>query len=748
MNQQLTEAILAAPLRAVADYYAQCLEGNERAMDFVRAELKFDAEQASRRRIGFSDRSLGTMLPHKRIKSGREVRQLLVSIGLYKGNGRETLRGCVTVPVVDESGKTIAIRGYRLDAAAGQPPIVVERQSAVERQSPVACDAASVERQSPVATNGQPAQPSTVNRQGTADLPRAVEQQSSVACDAATVEQQSAIAPNGQPAQASTVNRQGTADLPPAAEPPTDDELILAEEQLLFHCDDRRWRIRGLEKNASLVRLQVNLMVSRDGLMHLDCLDLVKAAGRGAFVKAAAAELYVDEATIKRDLGRLLMKLETLQAERLAELKRPRKIELTDAERDEAMQLLRDPQLLVRIVADLDACGIVGERTGKLAGYLAAVSRKLDKPLAIVIQSSSSAGKTSLMDAVLAMIPEEDQLRLSNLTGQSLYYLDSADVRHKILAVSEGEGISQAAYALKLLQSEGRLSHATVGKGDNGRMTTQRYTVEGPVSLFLTTTALEVDEELVNRCLLLAVDESRGQTKAIQRQQRNGQTCGGTAMLRRIEAIRRLHRNAQRLLEPLAVYNPYAAQLTFPSHKTRLRRDHLKYLTLIRAIALLHQHSRPIETDAEGVRYVNVTPRDIAVAGAIAAETLGRSLDELPPQTRSFLGRLDEFVVRSCREQELRRSEFRFTRRDVREALGWTDWQSRTHLDKLLELEYLVIHRGSNGRRYVYELLYDGGGRQGQPFLPGLVDPERLQPPTHPQGWADAAAKASHLEVP
>jgi hypothetical protein len=143
---------------------------------------------------------------------------------------------------------------------------------------------------------------------------------------------------------------------------------------------------------------------------------------------------------------------------------------------------------------------------------------------------------------------------------------------------------------------------------------------------------------------------------------------------------------------------------------------------------LLHQHSRRIETDADGVRYVNVLPQDIAIAGELAAEILGRSLDELAPQTRTFLLQLHELVMESCQQQDLHRSEFRFTRRDVRQALGWSDWQTRTHLDKLLDLEYLVIHRGKNGQRFVYELLYDGRGREGQPFLMGLVDPAKLQP--------------------
>ena len=50
---------------------------------------------------------------------------------------------------------------------------------------------------------------------------------------------------------------------------------------------------------------------------------------------------------------------------------------------------------------DVDAIGVVGEATNALVGYLAAVSRKLDKPLAILIQSTSAAGKSTLMDALL-----------------------------------------------------------------------------------------------------------------------------------------------------------------------------------------------------------------------------------------------------------------------------------------------------------------------------------------------------------
>ena len=80
--------------------------------------------------------------------------------------------------------------------------------------------------------------------------------------------------------------------------------------------------------------------------------------------------------------------------------------------------------------------------------------------------------------------------------------------------------------------------------------------------------------------------------------------------------------------------------LTFVDDRTRTRRDHDKYLTLIDAIALLHQHQRPIKSIEHGdqlIRYVEVTLDDIETANRLAHEVLGRTLDELPPQTRKLL---------------------------------------------------------------------------------------------------------------
>jgi hypothetical protein len=228
---------------------------------------------------------------------------------------------------------------------------------------------------------------------------------------------------------------------------------------------------------------------------------------------------------------------------------------------------------------------------------------------------------------------------------------------------------------------------------------------------------------------VLTVNEDREQTQAIHRIQREAQTIEGLLRKTDREDLLRVHRNAQRLLKPVFVANPYARELTFLDSQTRTRRDHTRYLALIRTIALLHQHQRPektVEHRGKELRYIEATLDDIRVANRLTAEVLGRSLDELPPQTRRLLLDVDAMVQAECLRQRIDRKEFRFSRRDVRAHTGWGDTQLRVHLGRLEELEYLLAHRGGRGQSFVYELVFALECEGGRPMLAGLIDVEKL----------------------
>lgn len=536
------------------------------------------------------------------------------------------------------------------------------------------------------------------------------------------------------------------------------DEGAVVGRELVIELGTRRWRVRGLEKVSSFDVLRVNLLVTRTDRprlaenapagFHVDTLDLYSARARAAFVAAAAAELRFEGEVIKADLGRVLLACEAKAEEVIAAAQTPAKpeVKLTSAQREAALELLRDPDLIRRIEGDFGRVGMVGEVTNCLVGYLTAVSRLLPSPLAVIVQSTSAAGKSAVMESVLGFVPDEDRVSFSAMTGQSLFYMGESDLSHKVLSIAEEEGASRAAYALKLLQSEGELSIASTGKDTaSGRLVTHTYSVRGPTAIVLTTTAIDVDEELLNRCLVLTVDEDRDQTRAIHQAQRRAQTLEGLAARTERDQIVSLHRDAQRLLEPLAVVNPFAGRLTFADGRTRTRRDHGKYLGLISAVTLLHQHQRERKTatiNGRTVSYVETTIGDIEVAHRLAHAVLGQSLDELAPQTRRLLTAVHTYATTEARRLAIPLDLVRFTRRQLREHLagqgsGWGDTQLKVHLARLVDLELVMAHRLESGA-FGYELLwkppaamtttaaettgYDGGGR----FLAGLTDPATL----------------------
>lgn len=196
------------------------------------------------------------------------------------------------------------------------------------------------------------------------------------------------------------------------------------------------WRVRGLDRVTGPGSLRVNISVRRaddPGRFHLDVLDLFSARARQLFLSAAVVEVGADQERLRRDLGRVLLACEDrvldLQAE--ARTPTPTTPAMTPAEEQEALALLRDPMLLDRIGVDVAALGVVGETDNALIAYLAATSRLLDTPLAVVVQSGSAAGKSTLTDAVLSLMSDEQRLAVSAMTGQSLFYLGETELAHK-----------------------------------------------------------------------------------------------------------------------------------------------------------------------------------------------------------------------------------------------------------------------------------------------------------------------------
>ena len=488
-------------------------------------------------------------------------------------------------------------------------------------------------------------------------------------------------------------------------------QVAILRDGLTATFGSRQYTLCGIEKTPR--RLRATLRTELRGKLHVDTLDFYNARCRKTLAQDLCRLFEESAAMIETDIGRLI---------KLCERHEPRPgapedsapVLLSPEERAEAEAFGRRPDILEQVAADFDACGLIGERSNKLINYLAAVSRKLDDPLSILILSSSGAGKTALQDATLAFCPPEDIVKLTSLTGKALFYKGRTSLKHKVLAVEEGAGAEQATYAIRTLVSAKELViEAAVKDFATGRLTTMQNRVEGPTAVFITTADPDVDPETRSRFLVLTVDESREQTRAILAEQRRRQTVAAVTGRESVENVLRRHRNFQRLLRPLLVVNPFAGELEYRDDRLQSRRDHPKYLNLIRALAFLRQMGRAVKTTAgaEGgaVEYVEVTRGDIEEAGRLMQEALGRNPDDLNGVSRALLAQIGQMVRERVRaslaaepDRAVEPDEVQFTRREIREYTGWSHMRVFRYLRQLVDFEYLTAMRGRNGCPYVY----------------------------------------------
>jgi DNA primase len=184
---------------------------------------------------------------------------------------------------------------------------------------------------------------------------------------------------------------------------PAQARLTLAErtdDAATFQNGTVTYRVKGLGNNG----LRVVVTARKEEAAHIDNLDLYGARARKGFAAAAAERLAVEAPNVEDDLLALLEALESLQREaasRSGGTSAPAQVQMSDAEREAALALLRAPDLLERTAADIELAGYVGEPRNKKLAYIIGTSRRLPKPLSAIFRAQSGCGKSFLMETVV-----------------------------------------------------------------------------------------------------------------------------------------------------------------------------------------------------------------------------------------------------------------------------------------------------------------------------------------------------------
>jgi hypothetical protein len=411
---------------------------------------------------------------------------------------------------------------------------------------------------------------------------------------------------------------------------------------------------------AQLGRLRATVKAERGALFHVDTLDLYSSRSRAEFARRASKALAADAEKVEADLLALLVEAEKAASQDKVGSGTLRPPPMTDAERAEALALLKSPGLLDQLARDIDALDYVGEDTNKRLLYLVAISRKLPDPLSAVILSQSGAGKSGLTEVIERLCPPEDVVLLTRLNPQSLYYVEPGFLDRKLVIVEERYGSMEADYSIRVLQSRKKLiAAAPIKDPQTGNMKTKIFTVEARAAFIEATTASSVNHENATRCFELAMDESAEQTRRIHGRMSLLRTERGLRLRQEADALCRRHWNAQRLLETLPVVIPFADRLSFPSGWLRTRRDYARFLNLIEVSAFLHQHQRERRGGA-----IVAALADYAVAYGLAVEVLAETLSDVSRPLREAY----EHIRGLCQQKG-----GAISRREIREALHVPD---------------------------------------------------------------------------
>lgn len=492
----------------------------------------------------------------------------------------------------------------------------------------------------------------------------------------------------------------------------TNPESLIYQHELLKLTVLGGIKLEGLDRMRATLKIELKDS-SVPPVRHN--LDLYNDNQTEKLIRRAAEKLEIGTSVIAASLAELTGQLEEYRLKQLKQAMpadNQRKV-LSADERTEAEAFLKAPNLLARTNELIGKSGVVGEETNRLIMYLIFTSRKREQPLHIVSLGSSGTGKTHLQEKVGELIPDEDRIEITTLSENAFYYFGQRELKNKLILIEDLDGAENVLYPLRELQSKKRISKTVAHKNTKGETRTIHLVVEGPVSVSGCTTKEQIYEDNANRSFLIYLDESKEQDKKIMDYQRK-------LSARKInrdeeQTIAKLLQNSQRLLEPIAIVNPFAELLNIPDEVLKPRRSNNHYLQFIEAITFYHQHQREQKADEEtGELYIETTLEDVAEANKLMKEVLLRKSDELSGACRNYLE-----AVKSYLAQENKTS---FTNQEIRKALRVNPSNQKRYNLSLISNYYIKQVKGKKGTAYSYQIVSYKEFQELRNHITGVLD--------------------------
>ncbi len=492
----------------------------------------------------------------------------------------------------------------------------------------------------------------------------------------------------------------------PAVEPVTSKLNTDNPNSLIYTGAAAKYYIKGGVRSSAkdFDSLKITLVVENTGnvprkVKSRNKLDLYEDKQVEKVSRQAAEKLELRADLIELDLQALTDELENYREELHRTQEAPVvKVQLAAGMKEACLQFLKQPELMQHIDEKLEGYGLIGEHNNRRLGFCIVSSYGMAEPLHGLIQGSSGSGKTHLLSKLCNLIPPEYYIPITRATDNSFYNYQPYELKHKLISVEDKDAMSEEAnLAFRELQTKGMVSSSTTGQDDQGNNRSFVKLVYGPIASLACTTKGELYLDDMNRCFLMAVDESQAQTQRILDYQK--QLAAGLINVSDKQQIESFMRACLRLLKPYQVVIPYAPDLHLPEAVKDKRRLNGLYLSLVKQVTLLHQYQRKEDEKGRLISQVE----DLKIANAIMFDAIVLKVDELHGSLRTFYEKLKAYVREMGGEQT---EQYAFRQREVRQTLRLSKSALAQNLKELVELEYLQIASGSEYRGYHYKISY------------------------------------------
>jgi len=253
------------------------------------------------------------------------------------------------------------------------------------------------------------------------------------------------------------------------------------ENGFIFSFPHITYRIIGNFYEHS-ISLKVNIKAIKDNDLFINSIDLYKNRERQNFIFNLMDKFgFRDHKKLENDFKKIIEIIENHKEKKLNQ-KNDDKIIMTDFQKETGLSLLKNPNMLTEIENDITSLGYINEKKNKILTYLIMTSRLMNDPLHAVVVSRTSAGKSKLIDIIESLCPKNDLKSISDLTPQSLYYVQKNELKNKFIVIGEKEGSKGSEYPLRELISKKSITKTVPIKDQvTGIIKTVTIKVNGPM---------------------------------------------------------------------------------------------------------------------------------------------------------------------------------------------------------------------------------------------------------------------------